>query len=206
MTLNTEASLDIIIVEDEALIAAEIQSTLELLGYRVVGHAMNGDKALDLFASVNADLILLDISIKGSLNGIDLAHIIRKKYDTPFVFLTSFSDQTTLDNVKDTMPYGYVVKPFNENDLKVNIALALHKHNEEVKAKSFDRMEIETRLGLQFTDKEFVILKEFNEGLTYKEMGEKLFLSLNTIKTYQKRLFQLLDVSSRFELLEKVRP
>ncbi len=195
----------IIIIEDEALIAAELKSTLDLLGHKVVGHSMNGDKALDLFAQVEADLILLDINIKGTLSGIDLAKIIRKKYNVPFVYLTSFSDKTTLDLVKDTLPYGYIVKPFSENDLKVNIELALFKHSMENAKISYTKESLESKLCVTLTDKEYEILIGFKDGLTYKEVGEKLFISVNTVKTYQKRLFQLLSVSSKYELLERVR-
>ena len=198
-------SVRIIVVEDEALIAAELKSTLQLMGHKVIGHAMNGDKALDLFAREDADLILLDISIKGTLTGIDLAKVIRKKYHVPFIFLTSFSDKLTLDLVKDTLPYGYIVKPFNENDLKVNIELALHKFSVENAASSFSKGSLESKLHVSFTDKEYNILLGFKDGLTYKEVGEKLFISVNTVKTYQKRLFQMLKVSSKFELLEKLR-
>lgn len=196
---------NIIIIEDEALIAEELKSTLQLLGHKVVGHSMNGDKALDLFAKVNADLILLDINIKGSLNGIDLAKIIRKKYDIPFIFLTSFSDRTTLDLAKDTLPYAYIVKPFSENDLKVNIELALFKHNMENAEICYTKESLESKLSVTLTEKEFDVLIGFKDGLTYKEVGSKLFISVNTVKTYQKRLFQLLAVNSKYELLERVR-
>jgi len=191
-------------VEDEALIAAEIRSTLELLGHTVVAQARNGDKALDIFASTEADLILLDINIKGTLDGIDLAKIIREKYHVPFVFLTAFSDPMTLDKVKSLMPYGYIVKPFNERDLAVNIELAMHKWADETKSNQFTKPGVEERLGVSFTEREFALLEAFKDGLTYKEAGAKLHISVNTVKTYQKRLFQLLDVTSRFELIERL--
>jgi len=202
--MDESLTAKIFIVEDEALIAAEIKSTLELLGHKVVGHAMNGDKALDELAKQEAELILLDINIKGTRNGIDLAHIIRDRYKVPFVFLTSFSDRLTLEKVKDTMPYGYIVKPFNEHDLKVNIELALHKHNLEVSEISFDKSFIERKLDISLTDREFSILSGFREGLTYKQIGERNFISTNTVKTYQKRLFSLMKVGSKFELLKKI--
>ncbi len=195
----------IIIVEDEALIAAEIKSTLSLLGYDIVGHAMNGDKALDLFSSKNMDLVLLDINIKGTLSGIDLARIIRKKYKIPFVYLTSFSDKGTLDLVMETVPYGYIVKPFTESDLKVNIELALHKYQLEHQEIEFTKEYIERKLNFTITDREYEILCAFRDGLTYKETASKLFISVNTVKTYQKRLFQLMEVSSKFAMLDKLR-
>lgn len=195
----------IIIIEDEALIAAEIKSTLGLLGHTVVGHAMNGDKALDLFAKEEADLILLDINIKGTLSGIDLAKVLRAKYSVPFVFLTSFSDKMTLDQVKQTSPYGYIVKPFNEHDLKVNIELALYKYEEEQQSVLFSKNHIEQKVGISLTEREYAVLLAFKDGLTYKEAGSKLFISVNTVKTYQKRLFQMFSVNSKHSLLEAIR-
>lgn len=94
----------VLIIEDEALIAEEISSTLILLDYSVAGIIMNGDRALDAIAHLQPDLILLDIHIKGSLTGIDLAHIIRKKYALPFLFLTAFSDKDTLEKAKKRCP------------------------------------------------------------------------------------------------------
>lgn len=198
-------SKKIIIVEDEAIIAFEIKSTLLMLGYTVLGHAMNGDKALDLFAKEEADLILLDINIKGTLSGIDLAKIIRKKYDVPFVFLTSFSDSLTLNKVKETSPYGYIVKPFHHNDIKVNIELALHKYQSEANSRKCTKESLQEKLNVKMSDREYALIMAFKQGLTYKEAGKKLFISVNTVKTYQKRIFQLLDVNSKYELLEKLR-
>lgn len=194
----------ILIVEDEAIIAAEIKSTLELLGYQVVGHAMNGDRALDLFATVQADLILLDISIKGTLTGIDLAKVVREKYKKPFIYITSYADKVTLDLVKSTHPYAYILKPFSENDLKVNVELALYKYESEVKLQCFTKEAIESNLGIELTEREFSLLEAFKDGLTYKEAAAKLIISINTVKTYQKRLFTIFNVKSMFELLKKV--
>ncbi len=194
----------IIIIEDEALIAIEIQSTLEMLGFKVVGHSMNGDEALDLFRSTAADLVLLDINIKGSKNGIDLAHILNESYNIPFVFLTSHSDPTTLEEAKKVMPYGYIVKPFNENDLKVNIELALYKYESEKQDNGLEKTSIERSCAVDLTDREYSVLMAFYKGKTYKEAAEELFISINTIKTYQKRLFQIFEVSSRYELLHKL--
>lgn len=194
----------IIIVEDEALIAAEIKSTLTLLGYQVVGHAMNGDKALDLFSSRKADLILLDINIKGSLSGIDLAKILRKKYKVPFIFLTSFSDKMTLNRAKETMPNGYILKPFSDNDLKVNIELALHQYQSNHEEIVFSKENLENKLQVSFTNREYEIMNAFREGLTYQETADRLLISINTVKSYQKRLFLLLEINSKYELVQKL--
>lgn len=194
----------IIIIEDEAIIAAEIHSTLELLGYRVVGHTNNGDKALDLFARTESDLIILDINIKGSLNGIDLAKIIKRKYNIPYVFLTSYSDRTTINMVKETMPYGYIVKPFNEIDLKVNIEMALFKFQQQEKKLEFGKAYIEKILGKELSDREYALLLAFKQGKSYKEAAIELNVSVNTIKSYQKRIYVLFKVNSKIDLIKKL--
>lgn len=195
-----EAPPRILIVEDEALIAAEIEMTLVRMGYRIAGKVRNGDLALDLLASSNPDLALLDINIKGSRSGIDLANIIRQKYDYPFVFLTAFADRETLSKVKDTLPYGYVVKPFNDNDLLSAIELALHKYATEQGPLLPSREVINQRLSSGLTPREYEVLLLLHEGLSYREAGERLHLGLNTIKTYQKALFAKIGITSRHQL------
>lgn len=199
------ASPRILIVEDEALIAAEIEATLVKLGYRIAGKARNGDKALDLLASARPDLALLDIDIKGSRDGVDLARIIRDKYDYPFVFLTAFSDRATLDRLKDTMPYGYIVKPFNRGELLTTIELALHKFSAE-EEEGFPTLSTVNRcLAERLTEREYEVLRLLDEGLSYREAGERLFISTNTVKYFQKAIFSKLGVTSRLEALRKVR-
>ena len=194
----------ILIVEDEALIAVEIETTLKKLGYRIAGKARNGDTALDLLASTHPDLALLDIDIKGTRNGIDLARIIREKYNFPFVFLTAFSDRETLNGLKDTFPYGYIVKPFNRQELLTTIELALHKFGAERDGgfPSLDRL----NQGLldELTLREYEVLALMNKGLSYREIGERLYISLNTVKYFQKSIFTKLGVGSKLEALRAV--
>lgn len=189
----------IIIVEDESIIAAEIEAILQKLGYDVVAKARNGDRALDLLASSQPDLALLDITIKGTLNGIDLAKIIRQKYHFPFVFLTSHSDMETLNAVKETLPYGYVVKPFTENDLRSAIELALFKYSTENRPSFPTKENLESELSIHLTDREYTLYQNLCEGKTYKEMAEVNFISVNTVKFYLKKLFEKLQVSSRHQ-------
>lgn len=199
--MNEEtAAPRILIVEDEALIAAEIEMTLRRMGYRIAGKARNGDLALDLLATSQPDLALLDINIKGSRSGIDLANIIRQKYNYPFVFLTAFADRETLSKVKDTLPYGYVVKPFNDNDLLSAIELALHKYATEQGPALPSRDAINAHLPAGLSAREYEVLQLLHDGLSYREVAERLHLGLNTIKTYQKALFAKADITSRHQL------
>lgn len=196
----------ILIVEDEALIAVEIETVLRKLGYRIAGKARNGDKALDLLASTKPDLALLDINIKGTKNGIDLARIIRDKYSFPFVFLTALSDRATLDSLKDTLPYGYIVKPFNRQELLTTIELALHKHVAETEVHDFPSLgTINSELREGLTEREYLVLKQLDAGLSYKQIAEELYISLNTVKYFQKNIFAKLGVSSRLEALRRAR-
>lgn len=194
----------ILIVEDEGLIAEDIKANLEKLGHTVVGIVMNGDRALDAIANPDIDLVLLDINIKGSLNGIDLATLIKEKYHMPFIYLTASSDDYTLEKAKATLPYGYIVKPFNEFDLKVNIDVALHKHNSENQKSSLSRSFISEHFNICLSDREFDLLKAFVTGLSYKEAAEKLHISVNTVKSYQKRIYQIFEVNSKVELIKKI--
>lgn len=194
----------ILIVEDEVLIAEDIKYNLEELGHTVIGIVMNGDRALDTIANPNIDLVLLDINIKGSLSGIDLAQIIKEKYNVPYVFLTASTDDYTLNRAKNTLPYGYIVKPFNALDLKVNIDIALHKYSSEKEKQTLSRNYISDRFNIPLSDREFDLLKAFVTGLSYKEAADKLHISVNTVKSYQKRIYQLFDVSSKVELIKKI--
>ncbi len=195
----------VLIVEDEALVAIEIERTLLKLGYRIAGKARNGDVALDLLATRQPAIVLLDIEIKGSRNGIDLARIIREKYNFPFVFLTAFGDRDTLAQLKDTVPYGYIVKPFNQADLLTTIELALHKHAAEQEAGFPTLRAINDDLVEELTEREYEVLRLLDEGLAYREIGERLYISTNTVKYFQKSIFAKLGVGSRLEALRLVR-
>lgn len=194
----------IIIIEDEAIIADDIEMMLEMMGHEVIGNVQNGDKALDIFSTNNPDLVILDITIKGSLNGIDLAHIIRDKYNFPFVYLTSHSDRMTLDAVKETLPYGYIVKPFTRQNLMSTIELAIHKFVSENQNGILDRKDLNSKLETHLTDREYTVLKSLTEGLTYKEIASKHSLSINTVKSYLKATFLKLNVASRHEATTKL--
>ncbi len=194
----------ILIVEDESLIAAEIRSTLQLLGYHVVGVVMNGDRALDAITNLRPSLIFLDINVKGSQTGIDLAHIIRKRYSLPFLFLTALSDAETLAKARETMPYGYIVKPFNENTLKANIEMALFKYNKEQQRASLSKEYIEKRHRTSLSEREYGILTAFAKGSSYKKTADTLCISVNTVKTYQKKLYQRFNVHNKAALLQKL--
>jgi DNA-binding LytR/AlgR family response regulator len=125
------SKINILVVEDESIVSKDIQHSLNKLGYNVVGAASTGEKALELARSERPDIVLMDIMLKGQMNGIDTAEIIRSEMAIPVVFLTAYADESTLSKAKVTEPYGYIIKPFKEIDLHTSIEMAIYKHSKE---------------------------------------------------------------------------
>ena len=121
----------VLIVEDEAVVAMDIRSQLEKLGYQVVGTASTAGQGIEKAQASGPDLVLMDIQLAGVRDGIDAAGLIRKELKTPVVFLTAFADSATLARAKDVSPYGYIVKPFDEQDLQTAIEIALSRSQVE---------------------------------------------------------------------------
>ena len=126
-----DENVKILIVEDEALVAASIKRHLGNLGYTVVGTAASAAKAFELLEADCPHLVLLDIKIKGDLDGIQTAEKIRDKYGIPYIYLTAHTDGGTLERAKKTEPYGYVVKPIEPRNMHSAIEMALYKHRAE---------------------------------------------------------------------------
>lgn len=122
----------ILIVEDEILIAQVIADQLKRLGYEIVGIVNSGGAALTLAAETHPDLVLMDIVLKKhGMDGITAASQIREQFQIPVIYLTAYSDDATLRRAKVTEPFGYIVKPFDQRDLRIAVELALHKHQLE---------------------------------------------------------------------------
>jgi CheY-like chemotaxis protein len=117
----------IMIVEDEVLIAAELEQQLLSFGYRVCALATSGEKALALVETMTPDLILMDIKLKGDLDGIETAGRILTTRRIPVVFLTAFADESLLEKAKLSQPFGYLIKPVDSRELHSTIAMALYK-------------------------------------------------------------------------------
>ncbi|MBI1356915.1 MAG: response regulator [Acidobacteria bacterium] len=121
------APAKILIVEDEQITATDIEDIVGRLGYDVVGVAPNGPLALDIARRRRPELALMDIRLKGEMDGVQTARRLREQYDTPSIFLTAHADDSTLDRAKDAEPLGYIVKPFHEAELQAALQMALHK-------------------------------------------------------------------------------
>lgn len=117
----------VLIVEDEEIIALELSTRLERLGYDVCSNASNYKDAIDKALNHDPDLIFMDIRIEGEFDGIETAKKILEKKKIPIIYLTAYADKETIDRAKETVPYGYLVKPVQERDLNIALEMALHK-------------------------------------------------------------------------------
>jgi len=118
----------VLIVEDEALVALDLSAQLDSLGFKIIGRAVKGESALDFLIAHEADVILMDISLKGAMDGITTAEEIARVYDVPVVFITGANSQETVERIKKTNPYGYIVKPFDQRVVGVIVETAVSKH------------------------------------------------------------------------------
>jgi CheY-like chemotaxis protein/DNA-binding PadR family transcriptional regulator len=122
----------ILVVDDEAIITMQLEERLSAMGYTVVGMAASGEDGIEKARKLTPDLVLMDIVMPGRLNGIEAAKIIIDELDIPVVFVTSYADDTIIEKAKSVRPFGYIVKPFNELEVKAAIEVALFR-------KSYDR-------------------------------------------------------------------
>lgn len=129
----------ILVVEDEGIVAQDIQTRLKNLGYAVPSVVSSGEGAIKKVEKDSPDLILMDIVLKGEMDGIEAANHIRNHYDIPVVYLTAYADEKTLNRAKMSAPYGFIVKPFEDTELHAIIETALYKHEIEKKVRESEQ-------------------------------------------------------------------
>jgi PAS domain S-box-containing protein len=133
------ATARILVVEDEAIVAMDISVRLRALGYEVVGPAATGAEALEIAEQTRPDLVLMDIMLRGGMDGVEAAQRIRETIGAPIVYLTAYADDSTLRRAKVAEPLGYLLKPFEERELRTTIETALYKHRTEVRLRESER-------------------------------------------------------------------
>ncbi len=124
-------SAHILIVEDEVIIAQSISNRLKDLGYTVPGIALSGEQAIKMAQESQPGIVLMDIRLSGSMDGIEAAEQIRSRFDIPVIYLTAYLDDDTIQRAKLTEPFGYILKPFDSRELRITIDIALYKHQME---------------------------------------------------------------------------
>ena len=117
----------ILIVEDERIVAEDIQRSLQKMGYSVSAIVSSGEEAISKAERLKPDLVLMDIVLEGKMNGIAAASQIRSRFNIPVVYLTAYSGEKLLEQAKTTEAYGYIIKPFGDKDLQTSIEIALFK-------------------------------------------------------------------------------
>jgi len=125
----------ILVVEDEAIVAKNLQRRLERINYSVPAIVATGEDAITKVKLQQPDLVLMDIVLQGVMDGIEAAEKIRANYDIPVIYLTAYADKKTLERAKKTEPFGYMTKPFDDKELSITIEMALYKHRMEKKLK-----------------------------------------------------------------------
>ncbi len=188
----------VLIVEDDPIISHDISIILQQHDYKVVAVCHKATKAIDRLSKGGIDIVILDIHLGSGQSGIDVAQVIHSKYHLPYIFLTSFSDQATLQAAQEQGPYGYLVKPFQEATLLTTLSLALSNHSAQHTGS------IDFSILDQLTDKESKICELLYHGKSYQEVADGLHLSINTIRYHVKNIYIKMDVSSRAELIGKL--
>ncbi len=188
----------VLIVEDDPIIAHDISIILEKHGHSIADICHKPVKAIDRLSKGDMDIVILDIHLGTGPSGIDIAKVIHDTMDLPYIFLTSFSDQETLQAAQEQGPYGYLVKPFQEATLITTLSIALSNHQHKSKKVDFDHLKI------SLTDQERKICKGLTAGGSYQQIADELFISINTVRYHVKNLYLKFDVSSRAELINEL--
>jgi CRP-like cAMP-binding protein/AmiR/NasT family two-component response regulator len=170
----------VLIAEDEAVVALDIKHELESAGYTVVDQVPNGRAAIDKTAELKPDVVLLDITMPGEIDGIQAAEEIGKRFGTPIIFVTAHSDEATLQRAKLSRPSGYVMKPFEPNELRANIEIALHRaktsrpiEEEEEEADEFpEQLEAAELLGPDQYKFEALRAVSLFEGMASRDLAD----------------------------------
>ena len=201
------SKMRILIVEDEPVIAEHISTYLDNHDFEVSGIAYDNHEAIEQLQSNTPDAVILDVNLGSELDGIDIGHQINERFHLPFLFLTSYSDKETIQRAKMVKPGGYIVKPFNEKTLLASLEIAISNYAAEHShgLPPLSMVKLNKQMLSPLSEREFGIVQLAYQGITNSMIAERLFVSVNTVKTHLKNIFLKLDVNSRIDLINKLR-
>lgn len=175
----------VLIVEDEPLIAQDLSYILGDIGLSKVAIAMSFEDAVEMLSSTRYDLVLLDINLSSEHDGIELAEYINEKIHCPFIFITSYYNETTVARAKVTQPLAYLLKPFNQHDIRINVEMALHKLNQEEPSQTIYLREKSGTFQLSLPD---ILVLEAQDNYTKVVTREKELIISQTLKSLLAKL------------------
>ena len=186
---------DILIVDDDATLAMELEEYLPTIGYQVMGVASSGSEAIKLARKFKPNLILMDIKMPGKLNGIQAAGIIKSELSISIIFISGHADEKLLEQAKLVEPLGYIHKPFSEEQIAAALKIACYQINiNEMWPKTEEEL---PQAYKDFTLAEIRISELLKRGKTSGEIATTLNLSLNTVKWHRKNIRRKLCISEK---------
>lgn len=179
----------VLIVEDEPLIADDLSFHLSDIGIPQVMISLRYEDAIKKLAEHSFDLVLLDVNLSGDRDGIDVANFINRNNPVPFIFITSYYDQGTIERAKKTNPIAYILKPFNKQDIQVNVEMAFHKIQARVTETSKpEKFFIKDKEGLVSIAPEEIDFVEAFDNYAKVFSGEQSFIISHTLKSIEDKL------------------
>lgn len=184
----------ILIVEDEVIVASDLSITLKSEGFKISGIAHNYEEGLDSFKKLIPDLLICDINLGKGKSGIDLVRELKKIKDVPVVFLTAYSDRETFSEAFETLPNSYLTKPFSKNQILVTVERVLMNSEKAINNNRSKSVPKPTR-------REMDIIHFVAKGNSSREISKKLCISFETVQSHRKNILHKYDLSSSAELI-----
>lgn len=178
----------IVIVEDESVIALDLAMMLKRMGHLIIGSFNSGEEALPFILKKNPDLVLLDVGLSGAMNGVTLAERMRIRSSIPFIFITAFSDNKTIDSLRKLKPDAYLVKPFQENNLIANIELTLFKQRPKNNFDSTEKVFVKKGQQLIGLNPKDIFWVEAYDNYAYVQLENDRYLLTHTLKAVEDKL------------------